>query len=268
MERTRQESALDEILKNDGYWEFDYKTDHIETDPTGKSKKIKYNIKGMLALHYKGYDFIYNNGGEGETYKAAISDAFKRCCGDAGFTRGFWQQKTVWVQYSKEVEKLFRYGSPTLKELGGEVNHKEIFLSKSPHLKTLDMEEFLALEESKILPDSMMIENGKSKKDLLLVRYFTKSELQAYIEQNTDEEIVRTELEHRSHYAYNYKPKSPAIYSQLSRMQFKTDDEQWKQWGKFSKEKDFKNQSADQQLAIISEFAMDIEDSKAVLEKK
>ena len=270
MERTREEDALDAILtdKNNGYWEFDYQDAPVTTIQLKTITKTEYNIKGILKIHYKGYDFIFNNGGTGDTYKAAISDAFKRCCGDAGFTRKFWQQKRVWVKATEEVKKLFTYGSPTLKEIGADINKQEIFLEKSPHLQTLSREEFLALEESKEIPETMMIENGKKVIDLVVSRYFTKSELKIYSEQNTDEEIIRIELEHRSHYTYNYKPKSPLIYSRLSRMQFKTTDEQWKQWGEKAKKENFKDANEDKQNAIIDEFAIDIEDAKKVLEKK
>ena len=275
LERKRSEDALDAILgppKKDkpplGYWEFDYQDGPVTTRQLKTTQKIEYNIKGTLTIHYKRYDFVFNNGGSHDTYKAAISDEFKRCCGDAGFTRKFWQQKTVKVEATEEAQKLFKYCSPTLKELGGRVDKNEIFLSKSTRLKTLSDEEFLALEEPKMLPDSMMIESGSSKKDLILVRYFTKNELQTYIIQGTDEEIIRTELEHRNHFYNFYRPKSPAIFSQLSRMKFRTTDEQWERWKEKAKEKDFKKANADTQLAVISEFATDIEDAKEVLEKK
>jgi hypothetical protein len=268
MERTRLESALDEILKDTGYWQFDFNEAPIETDPTGKAKKIKYNIKGKLLIHYKGFDFTFNDGGEGDTYKAAISDAFKRCCGDAGLTRGFWQQKTVWVNCSDDVKKLFRYGSPTLKELGGEVNRKEIFLSKSPHLKTLSMEEFLALEEPKEIPETMMIENGKKTQDLVVARYFTKEELKKFVEEGTDEEVIRTELEHRNHFNFAYRPKSALIFNQLSKMKEKINDKQWEEWKKTAKKSGFKDEDADRQLEIISFFKFEIDDPKEVLEKK
>ena len=100
------------------------------------------------------------------------------------------------------------------------------------------------------------------------IKFFTKEELKIYSEQDTDEEIIQTELEHRKHFVYSYKPRSPVVFSQLSRMKFKTNDKQWEQWKEKAKEKEFKKVDADHQLAIIDEFAIDIEDAKKVLEKK
>jgi len=277
LERTRTEDALDAILGPEyedekpatspkGYWEFDYLDGPVVTKQLKATTKIEYNIKGMLTIRYKGHDFVFNNGGTKDTYKAAISDSFKRCCGDAGFTRKFWQQKVAKVQYTPEVEKLFRYGNPTLKELGGSIDKQSIFLSKSTHLKTLSNEEFLALEEPKEIPDTMMIESGKSKKDLVVSRYFTKQEIREFSEKNIDEELIRTELEHRNNFVYSYSPKSPLIFSQLSKMKAKVSDEEWKKWKEEAKKQDFKKVKDDKQLRIIAEFAFEIEDPKKILE--
>jgi hypothetical protein len=270
MERTREQDALDSILTDSGYgyWEFDYKDAPVTSIQLKTKTKTEYNIKGMLNIHYKGYDFVFNNGGSGDTYKAAISDSFKRCCGDAGFTRKFWQQKRVWVKATDEVKKLFAYGSPTLKEIGADINKQEIFLEKSPHLQTLSREEFLALEEPTVLPETMKIENGKKTSDLVLSRYFTEQELQEFSDKNIDIELIRTELEHRNHFVFSYSPQSPLIFSQLSKMKKKITEEQWNEWKNRAKEKEFKKKNKEEQLNMIAEFSFEIEDPTEILEKK
>jgi hypothetical protein len=270
MERTREEDALDAILtdKGYGYWEFDYQDAPTTTVQLKTKTKTEHNIKGLLKIHYQGYDFTFNNGGTGDTYKAAISDSFKRCCGDAGFTRKLWQQKRVWVKATEEVKKLFAYGSPTLKEIGADINKQEIFLEKSPHLQTLSREEFLALEESHDIPDTIMIENGKKTIDLVVSRYFTKNELTQYTEQVTDEEIIRTELEHRHNFIYSYNPKSALVFSQLSKMKKKITDKQWEEWKETAKQAEFKKLDVDRQIDLICFFADGLKNVKEVLEKK
>ncbi|MEJ2567713.1 MAG: hypothetical protein P8Z50_02380, partial [candidate division WOR-3 bacterium] len=270
MERTREEDALDAILTDSGYgyWEFDYQDGPVATIQLKTTTKNEYNIKGSLKIHFRGYDFTFNNGGTGDSYKATISDSFKRCCGDAGFTRKFWQQQRTWVKYTPEVGKLFQYGNPTLKELGADISKEKLFLDKSPHLKTLSLEEFLALEEPKEIPETMMIENGKKTQDLVVARYFTKEELKKFEEEGTDEEIIRTELEHRNHFVFAYRPKSALIFNQLSKMKEKINDKQWEEWKKTAKKSGFKDEDADRQLEIISFFKFEIDDPKEVLDKK
>lgn len=274
MERTREEDALDAILGPDkenktpkGYWEFDYQDGPVTTIQLKTTTKTEYNIKGSLKIRYRGYDFTFNNGGTGDSYKAAVSDAFKRCCGDAGFTRKFWQQKRTWVKYTSEVEKLFRYGNPTLKELGAGIDKTEIFLDKSPHLKTLSLEEFLALEEPTEIPETMMIESGNKTADLFVAKYFTKDELRKFSEENMPEEEIRVELKHRHNFVYSYSPKSSLIFSQLSKMKAQLTDEQWKEWKEIAKQEDFKKQNKKTQMDCIEFFATGLKDVKKVLEK-
>jgi hypothetical protein len=197
---------------------------------------------------------------------AAISTSFKRCCGDAGFTRKLWQQQRTWVEYTPEVGKLFQYGNPTLKELGVGISKEKLFLDKSPHLKTLSQEEFLALEAPKEIPETMMITKGKKTADLVLAKYFTKEEIKRFTENDTPEEEIRTELEHRDNFVYSYSPKGAVIFNQLSRMKAKLTEEEWEKWKVVAKDSNFKKEDKDRQLEIISFFSMDYE--KPPLEDK
>lgn len=128
--------------------------------------------------------------------------------------------------------------------------------------------EFGTKKDGYKLPNVIEIKVENKSEKLTLTKYFVSDELSKFKQDKTPLKKIGDELEHRHNFVYVYSPKSPLIFSQLSKMKAKIKPEEWKEWKETAKKSDFKKEDSDRQLELIAFFAMDTEDPTEALERK
>jgi len=200
--------------------------------PKGKEHKVTFSMDEAIQL------------GSATKYSGEIKDAYKK------------QPANMLLQ--RAISKAVRRFAPeALLDDGKGMGMYSIEELSDGNVTTVE-----EVQNIEILPEFITIKKNNKDIDLTLSEYFTAEEMYEL----KDDDNLREELKHRDNFNYHYSPKSPLIFSQLSKMKAKVSDEEWAKWKEEAKKQDFKKAKDDKQLRIIAEFAFEMEDPKKILE--